>query len=174
MNKSNQQKYVYFYTQEEANNVGMNNPHQYIGLDFLEFTVGNVRESKSTREVKRENVPVTVEIDGKKTTANITATANFTTYRREIISGGKLHVRVIDAVTRSVSGQRTFEGSYVWVSEWGSYTGNTPGYRALSDEQKRLAARQATLPPPNQDLFVEFTKPIYTQVVSYIKTIYRN
>ena len=171
MNKSNQQRYVYFYTPEEAKNVNMKNPNQYIRFDFLDFTVGNVRESKETKEVKRENVPVTVEINGRKTTANTTVTANFTKHRREIISAGKLHVRVIDAATGSITNQRTFDGSYVWVSEWGSFTGDD---RALSDEQKKIAARQATLPPPNQDLFIEFTKPIYTQVVSYIKTVYRN
>ena len=171
MNKSNQQRYVHFYTSEEAESTGMNNPHQYISFDFLEFTIGNVNETKSTKEVKRENVPIEVEIGGRKTTANTTVIANLTTYRREIISGGKLHVRVIDAVSKNITQQRTFEGSYAWVSEWGSFTGDD---RALSDEQKKIAARQATLPPPNQDLFIEFTKPIYTQVVSYIKTVYRN
>ena len=170
MNKSNQQKYVYFYTPEEADNAGMNKPNQYIGLDFLDFTIGNVRESKTTQEVKRENVPITVEINGRKTTANTTVTANFTKHRREIISAGKLHVRIIDAQTKSIIEQRTFDGSYVWVSEWASFTGDD---RALSDEQKKLTKRQATLPPPNQDLFIEFTKPIYSQVVSYVKNVYR-
>ena len=170
MNKSNQYKYVHFYTPEEATNAGMDNPHQYIALDFLDFTVGNVHEAKTTQEIKRENVPIEVNVNGVKTIANTTVKANFTTYRREIISGGKLHVRIIDAQAESVVDQRAFEGSYVWVSEWGSYTGDD---RALSDEQKKIAARQATLPPPNQDLFIEFTKPIYTQVISYIKTVYR-
>ena len=87
-----------------------------------------------------------------------------------LFRSGKLHVRIIDAQTKSVIEQRTFNGSYVWVSEWASFTGDD---RALSDEQKKLSTRQATLPPPNQDLFIEFTKPIYTQVVSYIKTAYR-
>ena len=171
MNKSNQQSYVHFYTPEEADEVGMYKPHQYIGLDFLDFTVGNVHETKTTQDVKRDKVPVTVEVNGKKTTATTTVTAKFTQYRREIISKGKLQVRIIDAGTKRVVEQRAFEGSYVWVSEWGTYTGDD---RALSDEQKKIAARQATLPPPNQDLFIEFTKPIYTQVVSYIKTVYRN
>ena len=171
MNKSNQQRYVHFYTPEEAENSGMKNPHQYIGLDFLDFTVGSVNESKTTKEVKRENVPITVEIGGRQTTANTTVTANLTTHRREIISGGKLHVRIIDAATEGITNQRSFEGSYVWVSEWGSFTGDD---RAFTDEQKKIVARQATAPPPNQDLFIEFTKPIYTQVVSYVRTVYRN
>ena len=170
MNKSNQYKYVHFYTPEEATNAGMDNPHQYIALDFLDFTVGNVHEAKTTQEMKRENVPIEVNVNGVKTVANITVRANFTTYQREIISRGKLHVRIIDAHAESVVEQQTFEGSYTWVNKWGSYTGDD---RALSDEQKRLAARQASLPPPHQDLFIEFTKPIYTQMVNYIKTVYR-
>ena len=115
-------------------------------------------------------MPVTVEINGRKTTANTSVTANFSKHRREIISAGKLHVRIIDAQTRSVIEQRTFDGSYVWVSEWGSFTSDD---RDLSDEQKKLSKRQATLPPPNQDQFIEFTKPIYSQIVSYIKNVYR-
>jgi hypothetical protein len=59
----------------------------------------------------------------------------------------------------------------VWTSIWGSYTGDD---RALSAEQKRLATQQPMLPPPNQDLFIEFTKPIYSQVVNYIRSVYRN
>ena len=171
MNKTNQQKYVLFYTPQEAENSGLTNPNQYIMLDFIDFTVGNVKESKNTQEVKRDSVLIEVEVNGRKTNAYTTVKANFTTNRREIISAGTLRVRVLDATNERVIEQRTFNGSYVWTSVWGSYTGDD---RALSAEQKRQASQQATLPPPNQDLFVEFTKPIYTQVVSYIRTIYRN
>ena len=171
MNKSNQRKYVHFYTPQEAQNDGMTDPHQLIELDFIDFTVGNIRDSKSSQDVKRDSVPIEVEINGKKTTAYTTAKANFTTFKREIISAGKLRVQIIEAANKRVAEQRTFEGSYTWVSTWGSYTGDD---RALSSEQKKLAAQQAMLPPPNQDLFVEFTKPIFTQVVGYIQNIYRN
>jgi len=170
MNKTNQKRYVHFYTPQEAQNDGMNNPHQLIALDFIDFTVGNTRESKSSQDIKRDSVPIEVAINGKKTTAYTTVKANFTTYKREIISAGKLRVQVIDATNQRVVEQRTFEGSYTWVSTWGSYTGDD---RALSAEQKKLAARQAALPPPNQDLFVEFTKPIFSQVVNYIQSIYQ-
>jgi len=171
MNKSNQRRYVHFYTPEEAKNDGMNEPHQYIALDFIDFTVGNIRESKSSQDIKRDSVPVEVEISGKKTTGYITAKANFTTFKREIISAGKLRVQIIEANSKRVADQRTFDGSYVWTSVWGSYTGDD---RALSAEQKKIAQQQPKLPPPNQDLFVEFTKPIFTQVVNYIQSAYRN
>ena len=172
MNKTNQKKFVLFYTPSEAQDVGMNNPQQYVVLDFIDFTVGNIRESSNSQEIKRDSVVVsTVEVDGKKYPAYATVKANLTTNRREIISGGNLHVRIIDAASNRVIEQRTFEGSYVWTSVWANYTGDD---RALSAEQKKLTTQQATLPPPNQDLFIEFTKPIYSQVVSYIRYVYRN
>jgi hypothetical protein len=170
MNKTNQQSFVRFYTPEEAQNDGLSAPNHYVVLDFIDFTVGNVRESKSSQEVKRDSVPVQVEIGGRQTTAYTTVKAVFTTNRHELISGGKLRVRVMEAANNRVIEQRTFDGSYVWASEWGSFTGDD---RALSAVQKKLTSQQAVMPPPNQDLFIEFTKPIYTQVVSYIRTIYR-
>ena len=171
MNKSNQHQFVLFYTPQEAQNSGMTNPNQYIMLDFMDFTVGNVKESQSSQEVKRDSVPIVVEVRGRETTAYTTVKANLTTFRREIVSGGTLRVRIIEAANDRVIDQRTFNGSYVWSSVWGSFTGDD---RALSNEQKRLASQQPTLPPPNQDLFIEFTKPIYTQVVNYVQSIYRN
>ena len=170
MNKTHQQRFVRFYTPEEAQNDGLNRPNQYIMLDFMDFSVGNVSESKNTIEVKRDSVPITVELDGRKTTAYTTVKANLTTFRREVSSRGKLRVRIMDAANDRVIEQRTFDGSYVWTSVWGSYTGDD---RALSAEQKKLTAKEAALPPPNQDLFIEFTKPIYAQVLSYVRTVYR-
>ena len=170
MNKTNKQRFVHFYTPEEAQNSGMNKPDQYIALDFIDFSIGNVRETKSTQEVKRDSVPITVDLNGRKTTAYTTVKANFTTFKRELSSSGKLRVRIMDASSNSVIEQRTFDGSYVWTSVWGSYTGDD---RALSSEQKKWAAQEAKFPPPNQDLFIEFTKPIYSQVVSYIQSVYR-
>lgn len=171
MNRASQNRFLRFYTHDEAQHGGIY-PHQYIALDFIDFSVGNVRESKNSAEVHRDSVVVsTVEIEGVKYPAYATVKAVFTTYRREILSGGKLHVRIIDAESNSVTEQRSFDGSYVWGSMWGSYKGDD---RALSAEQKQLSARQPTLPPPNQDLFIEFTKPIFTQVVNYIQNIYRN
>jgi len=167
----NKARFARFYTPEVAQKDNMSDPHQRITLDFIEFTVGNIRESKNTQDIKRDSVPVTVEVDGKKVTAYITAKAKFTTYKREIISGGKLYVRIMDATNNQIIEQRTFEGSYVWASVWGDYTGDD---RALSSEQKKLAQQQAKMPPPNQDLFIEFTKPIFSQVVTYIRNVYSN
>jgi hypothetical protein len=139
-------------------------------LDFAAFTVGNIRESKSTNEVKRDSVVTgSVKVNGKDYDAYATVTAKFTKYQREISSGGTLDVRILDAANKRVVEQRRFSGNYVWTSVWGSFTGDD---RALTAEQKNWCRREPQLPPPNQDLFLEFTKPIYIQVVSYVRAFY--
>ncbi|GHT86670.1 hypothetical protein FACS18947_6670 [Bacteroidia bacterium] len=170
MSKRTETNYVRLYTPEEAKREKMHNPHQYMVLDFAAFTVGNIVEVKNTTDVKRDSVVTgTVKVDGKDYNAYATVKAKFTKYQREISSGGTLDVRILDASNNRVIEQRKFSGSYVWKTTWGSYTGDD---RALAKEQKDLSKREPQLPPPNQDLFLEFTKPIYTQVVSYVRGFY--
>jgi hypothetical protein len=170
MGKVTQNRMIRFYTPEEARHENMRDPHHYIALDFNTFVVGNIRESKSTIDVKRDSVVVgNVNVEGKQYNAYATVTAKFTQFRREISSSGTLSVRVIDAASKKIIGQRAFSGQYVWATVWGSYTGDD---RALSKDQKSASLRQPQLPPPEQEFFIEFTKPIYSQVVEYIHSIY--
>jgi hypothetical protein len=170
MNRTNQGKFVRFYTPDEAKNEGMKNPHQYLVLDFLSFTVGNIKESKNTNDVKRDSVITgTVTVDGKKYNAYSTVKAKFTLNIREILSGGTLSVRIIDASNGKVIEQRSFDGTYIWRNSWAVFTGDD---RALTYEQKNLLKNQPQIPPPHQDLFVEFTKPIYSKVISYVRSAY--
>ncbi|MDR0834737.1 MAG: hypothetical protein LBN93_11255 [Candidatus Symbiothrix sp.] len=170
MSRRTQTKFVRLYTPEEAKKENMRNPHQYMMLDFATFTVGNVYETNNTTDMKSDSVVTgTVKVDGKTYNSYATVKARFTKHIREIVSSGTLNVSIKDATNNRIIEQRKFNGTYVWSSVWGSYTGDD---RALNREQKDWNKRQPQLPPPNQDLFIEFTKPIYTQVTSYVRSFY--
>ncbi|MDR1414481.1 MAG: hypothetical protein LBI96_01610 [Odoribacteraceae bacterium] len=157
---------VRLYSPEEAFNENMRDPHYYIALDFTTFAVGNVRESKSTIDVSRDSVVVgKVTVEGRQYDAYATVSAKFTRSQREISSSGTLSVRITEPSNRKIVGQRAFSGQYVWTTTWGSFTGDD---RALNTEQKNLCRRQAGQPPAEQEFFIEFTRPIYAQVVDYI------
>ena len=131
-----------------------------------------MRETINTQDLKRDSVVVgKVNVDGKSYNAYNTVYAKFTTNRREILSAGVLSVRIIDAPTNRILQHQNFVGEYVWYTEWSSYSGDE---RALSDKQKRMTQLQPQLPPPHQDLFIEFTKPIYSQVLTFVRSAYRN
>jgi hypothetical protein len=170
MSQNAQNRFVRFYTEDEAYKDNMKNPHQYIVLNFEDFTVGNIKETMKTLDVKRDSVVVgKVQVEGKSYNAYSTVTAQLYTFRREISSRGILSLRIVDALNSRVIQQRNFSGEYVWATTWSTFKGDD---RALNKEQKDMCNKQAQIPPQQQDLFIEFTKPIYTQAVSYVRSAY--
>ncbi len=163
-------EFVQFYSPEAAGNAGITHPDQVLKLSFDEFTVGQVYDKETIQELKRDSVVIgTVDIPGGKQKVYGTVKAKLTTHRRELISHGLLDVMIMDFHLNSVISEKKFPGQYVWFTEWGNFNGDE---RALTKEQVALCNRKPAPPPGPQALFIEFTKPIYSQVTSYLKSFY--
>jgi hypothetical protein len=172
LRRTTQNKLVEIYSEEQAKAMKISTPHQVITLDFLDFTVGNARETSKTIDCKKDSVLVGYsKVNGKDYPAYNTVTAKFTTNTLELSSGGVLNVRVADFYTNKILREQKFTGSYVWNSTWGSYKGDD---RALTKAQKDICNRKQQIPPAPQELFVEFTKPIYSKTISYLNNYYLN
>jgi hypothetical protein len=172
MSKITAYQFIRFYTYGEAQAEGLNMPDQYLVLNFEDFTVGNLRETKNTSELTRDSVLVgTTTVNGEKQNVYGTVKAKLTVNRREVISQGVLSARVVNAVNNKVEENRNFPGKFVWVNEWASFQGDE---RALSKEQLKMTETEPVMPPPEQDLFIEFTKPIFDQAVSFVRNYYSN
>jgi hypothetical protein len=171
MVKTAKNRFVRFYSPDEASKENMRDPHQYIILNFEDFTIGNIREITNTVDVSRDSVIVgTVKVQGKTYNTYNTVKAKLTTIRQEISSAGVLSLRIIEAQNSRELQLRNFSGQYVWAIEWASFQGDD---RALTNEQKKKCGqKQPQVPPSQQDLFVEFTKPIYTQAVTFVRSAY--
>jgi hypothetical protein len=78
---------------------------------------------------------------------------------------------ITDWKTRKLVHQQKFPGTYVWRDSWASYKGDD---RALTKQQLAITKRREQLPPPPNALFLEFTKPIYNQLVDDISYYYNN
>jgi len=170
MNQVTKNRFVRFYSPNEASAENMTTPHQYIVLNFEDFSIGDVKDISESKDMKRDSVIVgTVKVNGKTYNSYNTVKAKFTSIRREISSRGTLSLRIVDAQNNRDMQFKNFSGSYVWYTTWGAFQGDD---RALTDQQKRQCEQRPQNLPVNQDLFVEFTKPIYTQTISYIKTAY--
>lgn len=169
ISKTFENRLIRFYNFTEYSNNNSIQPHQYLVLNFEDFTVGNVFDSKSSVEVKRDSVIVgTATIQGKKVDVYNTVKATYNTYRREIKSKGILSVKIFDNNNQLIQ-QRTFAGEYVWYTTWANYNGDD---RALSSAQKNACNQSPQIPPTPQQMFVEFTKPIYSQAYTYIRTYF--
>ena len=166
-------EFVEYYSPKAAENAGLKYPDQVLKMNFDEFVIGQVYDKETVIDVSRDSVEVgTVTLpDGTIRKVYNTVKARFSTYRREIISNGVLDVTIIDFQLNQVAAQRKFPGQFIWFTEWSSFNGDE---RALSRDQLAMCNKKPVPPPRPQDMFIEFTRPIYNQVTPFLKNYYRN
>jgi hypothetical protein len=110
---------------------------------------------------------------GKKEVRKVYGQAKATMHilTRTVESKGLLDFRILDGFTRRVISQEKLLGAFVWQSQWGYYNGDQ---RALEKQYLQIIKNKDVPPPPPQDLFIEFTQPIYQQVTAKIRQFYTN
>ncbi len=162
--------FVQFY--READIAGIDfTPDQVIVMKFDDFVVGQtfIKERVETIEKDSVEIGVVKTSEGEKPVYG-TVKAELTTYVKTLTSSGLLDFQIVDSYSGSTIQQRKLPGTFVWSTDWASYNGQE---EALSNEQIQLTKRREAFPPSPQDLFIEFTQPIYDQVIRSINQYYR-
>lgn len=159
--------FVQFFSPDQAEKFKINQPDFIVQMEFYDFTVGNL-----SRSVKEENLVKKVPVERKDSTRtkDIIYTAKLKTYTDEVLSAGRLNFRVIDFHTNDLLRNNLIPGSFTWVNRYAIFAGDK---EALSQQQFQLTQNQAMPLPSEQDLFIQFTKPIYDQLVNQIDQFFR-
>jgi hypothetical protein len=110
----------------------------------------------------------TIEADTNKVYGTVKATLYQN--RKTTTAKGVVSFRIIDAKTGALRSVEKMPGEFVWVSEWATFNGDE---RALSAEQLKLTRLKEQPAPAAQDLFIEFTRPIYDQITAKIRDFYK-
>jgi len=165
-------KFIKFYTPKEAREVQLKNPDQILQISFEDFVVGETHSSEYVENLEKDSVIVgQVSIgNGRKKNVYGTVKARFSSYRMEVVSRGLVSLMIRNnGYNKSILTDEDFPGEYVWFNEWGRYNGDE---RALTQEQLNICRGREIPPPPPQQMFVEFTKPIYSQLNDYLNNFY--
>ena len=164
-------KFIRFYSPEEAKTVKLT-PDQIVRLEFIDFVVGETNIQTDRQNVTSKDSVKTGEaiIDGKKVPVYGRVNAQVVKSRKVVRSRGLLSMEVIDFQANKILLRDEIPGEYTWVNEWASFNGDE---RALNITELNMTRNREQLPPPPQQLFIEFTKPIYDQVTSRIKNFYK-
>ena len=161
-------EFVRFYSASEKPEYA----DHYLVMRFDDFAVGQTivyeKEAERTAQVVVGKTQVT-----KDSAANVygTVKANVRLFDKKLSSGGLLDVKIVDAGNNAIVSQKKFSGTFVWEDHWGSFVGDE---RALTKEDKPYMNHRETMPPPPQQLFIEFTKPIYGQTTSFVDGFYKS
>ncbi|WP_316797386.1 hypothetical protein [Pedobacter agri] len=161
-------KFVIFYGEEQATEQKIV-PDQVLSLNFDDFIVGQTYVKERVEKLKRDSVVIGETRERKPIYGTVRATLSI--FEKNISSSGLLDMSIMDWQSKKVVRQQKFPGTYVWRDSWASYKGDD---RALDKSQFAMTRRKEILPPPPSALFLEFTKPIYSQLVDNISGFYNN
>ena len=165
-----QNEFIRFYNPREAQQIRLEADH-VLSIYFEDFVVGQVFKKESTTQVSRDSVEIgEFKVGDEVRPIYGTVKADYTLHRAEVISEGLLTVRVIDARTNGVLLREQLPGTFVWFDEWASFNGDE---RALTDDEYALTRKRSIPPPPPQDMFIEFTRPIYSQLTNRLNSFYQ-
>lgn len=161
------QGFVNFYSPQQAETFKINQPDFIVQMEFYDFSVGNI-----TRKEKEEELTNRVQIETKDTTRiqYKTYKAKLKTYTDEVVSGGRLNYKIIDFHSNNLLRDNLIPGSFTWINEYAIFAGDK---EALNKNQLELTRHKAAPLPPEQDLFIEFTRPIYDQLTSQFNQFFR-
>jgi hypothetical protein len=168
-------KFVEFYGMDEARRSNIRND-EIIDLSFDDFVVGQVMVERLQRECINDSVKVgetkiylqelkrdtIIPVYGK-------AKATLFVTRKTVDSRGVLDMKVISKPGNAILQNEKMPGAYTWVNKYGYYQGDI---KALSNEDLELTKGHELAPPPPQDLFIAFTQPIFSQLMSRITNRY--
>jgi hypothetical protein len=165
-------EFISVFSPEEAENMNLQ-PDQIIRLRFLDFVVGQIRESSNSYEVKRDSVKTGSYKDENGVSHDLygTVKAKITARKIEVSSKGILEAFIIDFQTNTTLSQQRFPGTFVWTDSYASFNGDE---RALSSKELDMCRRtQLATPPPPQEMFIQFTVPIFNSLGLFIQNYYR-
>lgn len=165
--KYTKNSFVQFYSPNQAETLNLKYPDFIVRMEFFDFSVGNV-----VRTEKEEKLEKRIEIETKDTTKveYHIYTAKLKTYTDKVISSGTLRFNIVEFGPDKLMVDQLIPGSFTWVNQYGIFVGDKD---ALNNNQLGLVKGKAIPPPPDQQLFIELTKPIYEQTTSKIDRFFK-
>jgi len=169
-----QKEFIRFFTPQEAKNADLRVSDQILKINFEDFIVGETHTKERVEKMESDTIKIgEVTLDrGVKKDVFGTVKAEVTINRMEVISKGLINLTISEnANGNKVLVSENLAGEYVWFNEWGFYNGDK---QALTEDQIIISNQKRMNPIPPQQMFVEFTKPIYDQLQSRLHNYYRN
>ncbi|WP_255035842.1 hypothetical protein [Lacihabitans soyangensis] len=163
-------KFIRFYQPAEAKQLKLN-PDHVVRLEFIEFVVGETNlKSEKINVTSKDSVKTgTAKIGGKNVDVYGLVNATVTRNHKSVRSRGLLSMEIYDYKSKKVLLRDQLPGEFIWDNKWASFNGDE---RALSKLDLEAVKFKEEMPPPAQQLFIEFCKPIYDQFSTRIKRFY--
>lgn len=197
LNERFQEKdFVHFFSPEEAENAKLKYPDMVLQMGFYDFFIDRPQHFEEQQELSTK-IEETYQVKaGKDTTVlvpgpngqknlvivNVKRGELITLTRQvpkkgkikivtdQVASGGLLELKAVEFQSQKVVFTDKIPGQYRWENKYGVFVGDP---EVLDNTLTQIVNNKVLMPPPAQDMFVLFTKPIFNQLgetlVNYFK-----
>jgi hypothetical protein len=197
LNQQFQEKdFVHFFSPEQAEKTKLKYPDMVLQMGFYDFYIDRPQHSELEKELttkidesyqvklKRDTSFYTIgergseHLELKKLLKGEMITRTRTVPKRgkikiftdQVASGGLLEVKAIEFQSQKIVFADKIPGQFTWQNKYGIFVGDN---EVLDDELTAILNNKMVMPPAPQDMFVLFTKPIFSQLTEKLSSYFR-
>lgn len=175
LNQNFQEKdFVHFFSPEEAERTKLKYPDMVLQMGFYDFFIDRPQHFEEEKILSREieeKYQVKINKDSTVTrTRMIPKKGKIKILTDQVGSGGLLELKAVEFQSQKIVFTDKIPGQYTWKNQYGIFVGDN---EVLDKELSQILNNKMIMPPPAQDMFVLFTKPIFNQLTGKLTNYFR-
>lgn len=166
LNQQFQEKdFVHFFSPEEAENTRLKYPDMVLQMGFYDFFIDRPQHFEEQQELSKqveEKYQVKISKDSTVTRIrSVLKRGKIKIITDQVASGGLLELKAVEFQSQKIVFTDKITGQYLWQNKYGIFIGDP---EVLDNALANIVNNKVLMPPPAQDMFVLFTKPIFNQL----------
>ncbi|MDP2336177.1 MAG: hypothetical protein Q8N05_06955 [Bacteroidota bacterium] len=175
LNQQFQEKdFMHFYSPEEADNARLKYPDMVLQMGFYDFFIGRPQHFEEEKDLSREveeKYQVKISKDSMATrTRTVLKRGKIKIVTDQVASGGLLELKAVDFQSQKIVFTDKVPGQFTWENKYGVFIGDK---EVLDNNLINIVNNKVLMPPPAQDMFVLFTKPIFNQLTDKLTNYFK-
>jgi len=175
LNERFQEKdFVHFFSPEQAEQARLKFPDMVLQMGFYDFFIDRPQHFEEEQVLSREieeKYQVKISKDSTVTrTRMVPKKGKIKILTDQVASGGLLELKAVEFQSQKIVLTDKIPGQYLWQNKYGIFVGDN---EVLDKELITILNNKMIMPPPAQDMFVLFTKPIFNQLTDKLTNYFR-
>ncbi|MDX9880717.1 MAG: hypothetical protein RBS73_01550 [Prolixibacteraceae bacterium] len=169
-----EKSFVNFYSENEAGNFRIEYPDMVVRMNFYDFYIGRNQHAESEQPLSKV-VEERVKVNRKDTIVYETRVHNYKGTIKiisdQVLAEGLLKIEILDfrSENRMLLTER-IPGQFMWNNSYGVFAGDK---EVLEPAHIAVLNNRATPLPAPQDLFAEFSRPVFDQLSDRLRNFFR-
>lgn len=166
--------FVHFFSPEQAKKSKLKYPDMVLQMGFYDFYIDRPQHFEEEKDLSRqieEKYEVKVSKDSTVTrTRMVPKKGKIKILTDQVASGGLLELKAVEFQSKKIVFTDKIPGEFIWKNQYGIFLGDE---ELLDKELTQIINNKMVMPPPSQDMFVLFTKPIFSQLTGKLTNYFK-